>query len=279
MSFLKYVIMGDIYPILDGVLTCLTASDVGSLLDATGTRDDFRHGRRYLNPLRDLEPSMSLMNNIVSCSSAILMIGDDVPRLMERILRSEAFWSDGNCSDAPVRIWVVAILAGADVALGDAKQIALSHATEEHPTVRQELDTKFRTTMYNRVLQQIHVSESAVNAIGYADRAMSTRVAMNDSQGRAGIHTVLAPLEIPYGYCPLTVEISGVGVHVDWEPMYKNHIWYRGHSCFPYVDVATSPCTVRYTSRSHEDHDGICLCIRLIDWKGAGSYITLHTAL
>lgn len=272
-NFLTHVIQYDVYPILDGILVNLTASDVGSLLDALGIRDSFRYGERYLNPLRDIEPSMSVMKTIVDRSSTILILGDGVPMLMDRILRSEAFWSSKRVIDGPARVWVVAIPAGANVALDNVRRSVMSYVMESDPRIRYMHNKAFEDIMYIGVLHQISAAPPSVNGVNSIEgKARHTYLGNSPrSEGNTCVWTL--PLRIPTPEVQLTMEVNGVGVCIDWETVYRDHIWSQRWGSFPYISTASDQHSIRYTSRTHEEHDGPCVCIRLTSRMGKGNFI------
>lgn len=278
-EFLTYIMDCDIYPVLDSILVNLTASDVGALLDALGIRGRFKYTERYLNPLRDIEPSMSVMKTIVDRSSTVLILGDGAPMLMDRILRSEAFWSSPRHIAGPADVWILAIPAGARAALDSARRTVGSYVTEMDPYARYSHDIAFQGIMHMGVLRQISVRHSTVSDIGPIE-GRTAPVHLGSSlrdEGNTCVWTL--PLRIPTPFMQLTMEVNGVGVCTNWETMYRGHLWSRRWGDFPYINTAAGQHDILYTSRRYEEHDGPCVCIRLTSRMGEGNYICVSSKM
>jgi hypothetical protein len=105
------------YELSDMLLSGLTATEISLIVHFLGITEQFLYAKKYLNPLRDLDPSMALFESRKGCR--IFMLGNDITDLMERIQLPATYWS-GRIAKAeanggiipPPKIWVVSIPPG-----------------------------------------------------------------------------------------------------------------------------------------------------------------------
>ncbi|GMG38408.1 unnamed protein product [Aspergillus oryzae] len=100
------------YEIAQFLMTALSASDVSSLLVALQIQSStslYQRYRRFLHPLRDIDPSMRAFDPWIRDKCQILLLGPDCRLLMQRIMDPEAYYTERSCDRDRLEIWVIAI--------------------------------------------------------------------------------------------------------------------------------------------------------------------------
>jgi hypothetical protein len=95
-------------------LNGLTATEISLVVYFLGIKEQFLYAHKYLNPLRDLDSSMTFFETLIQKGCRIFMFGHDIPDLMERIHFPAIYWSSwiAEALDGiipPPKIWVVII--------------------------------------------------------------------------------------------------------------------------------------------------------------------------
>lgn len=288
MDFLRHVIANSIYPVMDGIFTYLTASDVGSLLDATGTREGFCYGVRYLNPLRDIDPSMKYLGDMLR-DHTILMLGEDMPALNMRIMDSERYWGS-ECSGIRLGpyIWVLAIPKRCDECVADAlgHLISCNTVLDEYPwTVHAR---KFADIVARKILKQVYVQDDYIGHVGdetdwdnrdwvphcissvYVDGGTCTETTVGMS-----VMIPKVPGD-PDGHNSANISFRELRFHIDWEDVYRVQLWTsESWGEFAYINASEDPLTVRRsaTTDQHGASGGLNIVLHRDDNEDA--YISL----
>ncbi|KAE8132147.1 hypothetical protein BDV38DRAFT_287996 [Aspergillus pseudotamarii] len=100
------------YEIAQLLMTALSASDVSSLLVALQVQSSTslcQRYRRFLHPLRDIDPTMRAFDPWIRDKCQILLLGPDCKLLMQRIMDPEAYYTERSCDRDRLEIWVIAI--------------------------------------------------------------------------------------------------------------------------------------------------------------------------
>jgi hypothetical protein len=92
----------------------LTATEISLVVHFLGIKEQFLYTHKYLSPLRDLDPSLSFFEPFIQKGCQILMLGHDIPDLVERIQFPAIYWSSWIAEALggiipPPKIWVVII--------------------------------------------------------------------------------------------------------------------------------------------------------------------------
>ncbi|KAE8130866.1 hypothetical protein BDV38DRAFT_289232 [Aspergillus pseudotamarii] len=100
------------YEVAQLLMVALSASDVSSLLVALHIQPSTslcQRYRRFLHPIRDIDPTMRIFDTWIREKCQILLLGHDCRLLMQRIMDPEAYYAEGSCTRDPLEIWVVAL--------------------------------------------------------------------------------------------------------------------------------------------------------------------------
>jgi hypothetical protein len=94
IAALFYLVMinPNYYGIVDLVLGTLTATEISLVAHWLGITNSFIYAEKYLNPLRDIDPTMATFGPLVSLGHTMLILGDDVKVLMDRIQNPSEYW-------------------------------------------------------------------------------------------------------------------------------------------------------------------------------------------
>ncbi|KAJ5775826.1 uncharacterized protein N7511_000837 [Penicillium nucicola] len=95
------------YQLAEMLLGGLTATEISLVAHLLGITDSFLYANKYLNPLRELDPFMVYFLPLIQQGNRLLILGDGLVALMERIQSPATYW--GNPVAAPPEIWIAAI--------------------------------------------------------------------------------------------------------------------------------------------------------------------------
>lgn len=275
MDFLRHVIANNIYPVMDGIFTYLTASDVGSLLDATGTREGFCYGARYLNPLRDVDPSMKYLGNMLR-DHTVLMLGEDATTLNMRIMDSERYWgSNGGGDRLGCYMWILAIPKRCDEYVADALEhlISCNTALDEYPWSVHARE--FADTVARKILKQIYVQDNYIGHVGdetdwdnhdWVPHGISRVYVDEDICTECTVDTSVMIPKVPWdpdGYNTANISFCGLRFHMDWEDVYRVQLW-RSESWgeFAYINASEDPLAVRRSAAT--DQHGVSGALNIV---------------
>jgi len=103
----------DFYELTDLFLSTLTVTEVSLVAHLLGISNNFLDFEKYMNPLREIDPTMRLMDTVVQERCRVLILGDGVPALVEMIRSPTSFWArhlEKNSRNLPVhQICIVSI--------------------------------------------------------------------------------------------------------------------------------------------------------------------------
>ncbi|KAL3440019.1 hypothetical protein BJX65DRAFT_291232 [Aspergillus insuetus] len=105
--FVDILTCDGMYEVMTQTLSHLTASEIGLMLDTLGLRDKSCVPQRFMNPLRDLDPTMRVVEDVISNAIRVLAIGE-VEKLTRRITASAEYWA-GDGATEPPRVWFIVI--------------------------------------------------------------------------------------------------------------------------------------------------------------------------
>lgn len=98
------------YELAETIMGYMSASDVAALHAALKIKPSESVRRRYLHPLRDVDPTMRIFQSWLRDDCQILMIGPDTLLLKERIRNPEAYYQHYRGRKRPqLETWVVGI--------------------------------------------------------------------------------------------------------------------------------------------------------------------------
>ncbi|KAL3440020.1 hypothetical protein BJX65DRAFT_49468 [Aspergillus insuetus] len=136
----------------ESTLIHLTASEIGLVLDLLGLRVEHCIPSYYMSPLRDIDPSMQILEACIPEMGEILMIGE-VDRVMARILHSNEYWSDPNRPRTPPKVWIVGISGNAHYISQLARRRFMSSFTGDFidETTRAPLPHDLMSFLYHQI--------------------------------------------------------------------------------------------------------------------------------
>lgn len=275
MHFLRYIILCDITPIVDELLPHLKATEVSSLLCATGTTDRFRHARKYLNPLRDIDPSMEYFNNMIRDGHTILVLGDGVETIMHRISKPEEYWESRRWTGCEGRdTWILAIPSNAMELIDDADSLLMAYSVGNGPLYA------FKDLMARELMKQIWADDDGIGHMGDEEDWSFTWHCSHSCQSvmwhePLEVTTdIIVPDAIP-DYAPCDIRLNGLSFHVGWNNIYFNHLKTKGWGRFPYIHINRDPLNTVYTTIPASPGNIPKLYIALTDESGKEAYVTI----
>lgn len=285
MDFLRYIIVGDVYPILDSIFTHLTASDVGSVLDATDTRGRFYHGGRYLNPLRDIEPSMKYLGNMLK-DHTILILGEYCIELSQRIMDSERYWGpDGKKLGLVSDVWVVAIPKECDRPIAEAAEYLRMCCTDHERGAWGSPAAEFTDIAVRKIFKQISVDAEWIGYVGdepdwnwtwHCTSHESVDIYTHDGATTGTIVMLPKAPSESYDYDYVDMVYSGLEFHIGIENIYWHKLKAEQWGDFPYINASVDPLTVRRSTNAccSDTSNGTHIALRT---RGKDdTYVSLH---
>lgn len=249
MDFLRYIISSDVYPVLDAILMHLTASDVGSLLDATGTRRGFRYSVRYLNPLRDIEPDMRYLGEMLK-DHTILMLGEHTVALNQRIMDSKRYWrSDNSYSDLVGALWVVAIPKDRDACISEATKYMQLCTTMGEAESWESHAYNFTNVAISKIFKQVYAQDDQIGYVGdRPDWYLTWHSTSHRAVDCSKTHLIYVVPRVPselYSYSSADVLFHGLGFHIGTDHMYPREQESKPWDKLPYINVSMDPLSIR----------------------------------
>lgn len=247
-ALLRHIFLDGIPTIMDGVLPLLMASEVSSLLHALGIKREFKHKKKYLNPLRDLDPEMKVLGPMIDSGHTFLMLGDSTEKIIQRILQPAKYWSSGcHRSDYDGGVWTVAIPPNAIELIDEASTYIMHHNVGNNMA-----SWDFKDLMVRRLLKQVWIDDGDVGCMGdEEDWSFDWQCTSHMSINYGGSMYTAAVTVIPEGACdwrPHNITINGVMFHADWKAPYTTSIMDGKTNKFPYIHVSNDPWKVIHTT-------------------------------
>lgn len=243
-NFISYIIGRDIYPLVDPLLRNLTASDVLSLLEAIGMQDSFRYRVRYLNPLRNIEPTMYYMNMLMERSHTMLILGSDV----REFLYNATHPTRRTQEDRP-EVWLACIPKDKDSLLAELKS------------------ARVRCSIHNDAASQTEEYIEAMRHIG------SNAYMLYDDDGFPALFTeeeYAAPLDmLIVGVQPrggfAVMAMDNLAMLRIWRKMYPH----TERRSIPYINAGRNSFLIRHTISCPMNTDGrvASIPVRRGTWK------------
>ncbi|CAI7615223.1 unnamed protein product [Penicillium pancosmium] len=156
VAYLVELLMTNVqfYEVTDLLLSRLTASEVSLVAHLLGISDHFIDRDKYLSPLRDIDPALKFFNPLFQAHHRILILGQGVQDLVERIQRPADYWSRHveaiSQDEDPClpRIWILCIPPDAASHTNSMKRMSFAQAQEIFQTKvmiqARSCDIKFR---------------------------------------------------------------------------------------------------------------------------------------
>lgn len=118
--------------IAENLLWLLTPSEISFLVAVLGIQNHFPYSRKFLNPIREIEPSMKNFETKMKEGYKVIMMGPHMRRLVGRITRPKMYWrmmegctelvgSSNPIND--VKVWVFCINPKAEEMIRKLKQV------------------------------------------------------------------------------------------------------------------------------------------------------------
>lgn len=80
------------YGVATAIMDELKASELAYVLDLLGILNIFPYGKKYLNPLRDLDPCTTLFDDLIKQNYTVLLMGPNLKKLVKRIKEPRKYW-------------------------------------------------------------------------------------------------------------------------------------------------------------------------------------------
>lgn len=248
------IIDGGIYPVMDSIFANLTASDVGALLDALHMRDRFAYARRYLNPLRDIEPSMKYLGNMLK-DHTILILGEHCIELSQRIMDSERYWKpDSKKLGLVDDVWIVAIPKECDEPIAEAAEYLRICRVDHDRGTWGSPAAKFTDVAVRRIFKQICADREWIGYVGdepdwswtwHCTSHESVDIYTHDG-ARTGTIVMLPRASSEVGdYDSADMIFSGLEFHIGIGNIYWHTLKAGQWGGLPYINASMDPLTVR----------------------------------
>lgn len=95
------------YPeIAEKIMNEITASELAYVLDILGIKNGFPYGDKYLNPLREVDPSMKLFDSLTERGFFTFIIGPNLDKLVMRIKHPKIYWGvmERKYKSSPIKL-------------------------------------------------------------------------------------------------------------------------------------------------------------------------------
>ncbi|KAJ5641214.1 hypothetical protein N7490_005214 [Penicillium lividum] len=275
-GFFEMIILNSqYYGLTNMMLETLTATEVSLAAHFLGIDMKTASLEKYLNPLRDLEPDMVICNELILQGCELMILGDGVQDLLERILHPQRFWT----------IWSAQIHRGILPPLPDLWVVALHPKSNKasmmiHDVLNTE-DYTAATRMFNekiliqvkRLFIQKHLDPHfRVQGIGVNLGRSSVRSLRLESLAKellTGVNiNILKPSYTAMGTYSMC-KVGGCTAMIKWDKVYED-IYARDR--LPYLHYTNGKVKLKYADRKTDFSPAAllnCKDTSLILWKGS----------
>lgn len=208
------------YQLVDMLLSGLSASEVSLVAHLLGITNEFLYADKYLNPLREQDPFMIYFEPLIREGFRVLILGDGILGLMERIQLPAAYWSrriaevetrGGTVS--PPEVWNVAVIADG---LHHRNAAHMEISEEPSDIMVQDMDKKMHR-FTDTIMPLLWL-----NGTGVISRFRCPRPETQQSK--------------------YICTVGSFSFDINWDDLYKN---VGPHSILPYIDASQEPNTMR----------------------------------
>jgi hypothetical protein len=257
--------------IAEKIMNELTASELGYVLDVLGIRDCFTYGDKYLNPIRDVDPSMSMFNQLTKDGFSVIMISPHLNALMVRIKESKRYWDTlESMHKSPhvlrfankLAVWIVCIHKDASARI--ERVMRTTSSVSNNPLGWAMLDDDMNSAMRSPYDMRLHVFDN--EAVIQPKRFLTTAFdwpninphpttgsyVLNDPNAIIRMDTRMIPsLDVrmhqptfTFVRRPDAIQVGDMRMNMDWsKPMFRNEPTQTVD--IDYIDVIKEPLQVR----------------------------------
>ncbi|OJJ42040.1 hypothetical protein ASPZODRAFT_170416 [Penicilliopsis zonata CBS 506.65] len=214
----------DYYGLSDMLLSGLTASEIALIVHFLGITEQFLYANKYLNPLRDIDPSMAVFESFIEKGCRILILGNDILDLMERIQLPGTYWSG----------WIAEVEANDEIILPPKIWILLIPPDRRQPEriasferAEELFDPLIQLQKGNDRRRATEAGEAAMWSMGVADLTLQTYQFQRDTQWSEYMCTM-----------------GKFSLEVGWNDSYRD---IQSNCALPYMDINEDPHTISFS--------------------------------
>ena len=209
------------YELAEMLLSGLTATEISLAAHLLRITDNFLYATKYLNPLREQDPFMIYFQPLIQQRLRVLILGEGLVDLMERIQFRATYWSsritEADCLVAPPpEIWIVAI---PPPELHDEALAELIASGDSLDFFIQPVESK------------------------YMHRNPDTSMPVMWLKG-TGVFLRPRHPKIESQWSKYMCTVGSCSFEIDWDDLY-NEI--QPSSTLPYIDVSEAPHTIKFS--------------------------------